>query len=210
MGEELDRTHPREPARQSALVVICLILGSGGVLFAAATGGFLGWIFASFLALGAYFYTRPHPANPRRLAKAVGTVVGAIVLALAGVVAVWESGEVIELHSRDEAGNYVTTRLWVIDLQGYPSVHSRPSARRTARIRANPRVQLVREGRAECRDAELLYESSLPEEVRQDAARLIEEKYGLRPYASYVLGAMLGGSPEEAILVRLKPCADSG
>lgn len=209
MGEEFDRAHAHERAWQPAPVVISLILGSGGVLFAVATGGFLGWIFAGFLALGAYFCARPHPANPRRLAKAIGAVVGVIVLAFAGVVAVWESGEVVELHSRDEAGNYISTRLWVIDLQGYPSVHSRPSARRTARILANPRVQLVRGGRTECRDAELLYESSLSKDVRQDAARLIEEKYGFRPYASYVLGAMLGGSPEEAILVRLKPCADS-
>lgn len=96
----------------------------------------------------------------------------------------------------------------MIDLQGVPTVHSRPGAGRTIRMRADPRVRLERVGRTECRDAELMYESSLPEDVRQEAERLIDEKYGFRPYASYLLGAMLGGSPEEAMLVRLRPCTD--
>ena len=196
--------HP--PTRKRLPVITCLVLGVAGLSYAVATGGLLGWIFAGFLGAGAFFYTRPQPGDMRRLATLIGIVVGATVLAGAGVLAAWESGEVVELRSRDDAGTWVSTRLWVLDLQGYPTVHSRPSARRTARMRADPTVELVRGGRAECRVAELISESDLPEEVLQEAARIAAEKYGFRLRATRVLAALLGGTPEEGILVRLKPC----
>lgn len=58
-----------------------------------------------------------------------------------------ETGEVVVLHTRGADGD-VATRLWVVDHDGRPWLRSGtgPEARWYARLQAEPRVELVRDG----------------------------------------------------------------
>ena len=118
-----------------------------------------------------------------------------------------ESAEVVVLRYHDEQGKPVEDRLWVIDLEGRPSVATASSKRRVARIEAHPEVELVRGGRSECRRAVVIPGSATAQETRRAAERLYEEKYGLRVYGSRALSFFFGVPPgEEPVLIRLEPC----
>ena len=197
-------------------VVVCAFVGVGGVGFAVATAAFLGWVFAGFLLLGARFWLRPGPADGRLLAKTLAGVFAAIVLLLAGMIGLWETAEVVVLHHLDENGESFGTRLWVIDLDGYPSFAASASARRVALLERHPDVALERGGQTECRRAVIFrMNDALDDETRRlfeeqaaEARRLYEEKYGFRvPLASKLVVFLLGGPGEESrVLVRLEPC----
>lgn len=131
------------------------------------------------------------------------------VLVGVGMAALWESAEVIVLRQMDENGEMFSTRLWVVDFNGYPSFLGRPpdSQKRIGLLRDHPRVELVRAGRADCRRAVLL---PAPDVVHERLIQLYTEKYGVRAYlAGRLVGLLLGGSPgaeEPEILIRLEPC----
>jgi hypothetical protein len=190
-------------------IVISLLLGGAGLLLAVETRGLLACILALFLLLALRIYRRPHPGNLRLVAKTAGAFCAATLLVGVSMVALWESAEVIVLRQRDETGELFSTRLWVVDLDGYPSFAARPpdSQRRIALLRNFPTVEMVRDGQAECRRAVIL---PAPDEVRQRILELYTEKYGLRLVtAGPLVGVLLGGRPkpeEREVLIQLEPC----
>ncbi|MDZ7686300.1 MAG: hypothetical protein U5O39_15960 [Gammaproteobacteria bacterium] len=61
-----------------------------------------------------------------------------------------ERVEVVELHTIDAADERVTTRLWVVDHGGHP--HLRVGAGGSgwySRLKANPNIQLTRDGKTQ-------------------------------------------------------------
>ncbi|MAE94636.1 MAG: hypothetical protein CL910_08255 [Deltaproteobacteria bacterium] len=135
------------------------------------------------------------------------------VLCLAGY-ALIESGEVIVLQTLDESDDPHRTRLWVLDYDGDPWIGKADSANAgwVARLHAEPRVDLLREGQNECRRAVFMGEGDLSSEVRDEMKRLFEEKYRTPMVGAKILGAVFGlvlGGDDEAPapeLIRLVPC----
>ena len=197
----------RARARHLAALLLCSLLGGAGVFQILGNGGVVGWLLAGFLALGARFYFRPRAGELALVAKCLAALVALVALLVACLFAAWESAEVVVLRYQDEQGKPVEDRLWVIDLEGRPSVATASSKRRVARIEAHPEVELVRGGRAECRRAVVIRGSATAQETRRAAKRLYEEKYGLRIYGSRALSFFFGVPPgEEPVLIRLEPC----
>jgi len=192
-------------------IAICAVLGLSGLALGIGRGGFLGWILAGFLLLGCRIWLRPSRNDSKVVAKAAAGFIAAVVLLFVGMVASWETAEVMVLHQLDENGDSFSTRLWVIDLRGYPSFAGRvPSEhRRMALLQKYPKVELERNGRIECRVATLI---ETDKEIGEEALRLYDEKYGFRiQIASQLINILLGGSSEEnPVLVRLEPCNTIG
>jgi hypothetical protein len=182
------------------------VLGIGGVLQILTNGGVVGWLSASFLLLGARFLFWPRSRELRLLARCMMALAAVVVLFVAGVFVAMESEEVVLLRYTDDRGRQIEDRLWVIDLEGFPSVTTGSDTRRVALIRSNPAVELVRSGRAECRRATVLTATSATEQERQAAQRLYQEKYGARLHASSALRRFIGGPGSEPVLIRLEPC----
>ena len=68
-------------------------------------------------------------------------------LIAAGSYLAGEQVEVVALRSIDDEGHAHDTKLWIVDHEGRPWVRSvRPTPRWLERIRATPRVELVRNG----------------------------------------------------------------
>lgn len=197
---------PIRPGHAAALV-ICAVLGIGGVLQILANGGVAGWLLASFLLLGTRFLFWPGSGELRLLAQCTVALVAVVVLFVVGVFVAMESEEVVLLRYTDARGRQIEDRLWVIDLEGVPSVTTGSDTKRVALIRSNPVVELVRDGRAECRRATVILGSSASEQQRQSAQRLYQDKYGARLHASSALRRFLGGPGAEPALIRLEPCA---
>ena len=208
MYADVETPAPRQ-RKQSAALVLCALLGGFGLLIALRTGGLLACILALFLILGVRVHFRPRPGNLRLVAKAFGAFCALILFLGVGMVALWESGEVIVLLQRDENGERFSTRLWIVDFDGHPSFSARPpdSQRRIALLREHPRVEFVRDGHAECRHAVLL---PAPDEVQDRIIQLYIEKYGVRAIvAGRLVGILLGGRPgpeEREILIQLERC----
>jgi hypothetical protein len=83
----------------------------------------------------------------RVLAWIVGTVLGAF--ALFGIVQ-WlasERVEVVQLHSKNDEGEVVTTRLWVVDHEGYSYLRAGEDSGWYARLTKNPNISLERNGK---------------------------------------------------------------
>ena len=103
-------------------------------------------------------------------------LLGAIPLLVAGgSYLAGEQIEVVALRTVDGEGHPHDTKLWIVDYQGRPWVRAaRPKLGWVERIRANPRVELVRGGKTEAYTAEIV---ESPDEKRAiDAA--ISAKYG--------------------------------
>ncbi len=153
------------------------------------------------------FWLRPRPGELWLVAKCVAALVALLAVLVAGIFGAWESGEVVVLRYADDQGGQVEERLWVVDLDGFPSVATASSKRRVALLQANPNVELVRAGRVECRRAVLTSESAAGPEDKQRVERLFAEKYGLRLDATRALALFLGAPPgDERVLIRLEPC----
>jgi F420H(2)-dependent quinone reductase len=103
-------------------------------------------------------------------------LLGAIPLLVAGgSYLAGEQIEVVALRTLDSEGHPHDTKLWIVDYQGRPWVRAaRPKLGWVERIRANPRVELVRGGKTEAYTAEIV---ESPDEKRAiDAA--VSAKYG--------------------------------
>jgi hypothetical protein len=178
--------------------------------------GFLGWVFAAFLLLGARFLRRPGPSDARLLVKTFAGVIVGTVLVFVGMIGLWETAEVIVLHHLDENGESFGTRLWVIDLDGYPSTAANAASRRVALLRQHPLVDFERDGKTECRKAVVISMADAHDEATrrrfealgEEARRLYDEKYGFRvPLASRLIVFLLGGpSNPESVIIRLEEC----
>ncbi len=193
--------------RHFAALLICCVLGVLGVLQILGNGGVIGWLLAGFLLLGARFTLSPRPGELALLARCLAALAALVAVLVAGLFVAWESAEVVVLRHADGRGGLVEARLWVIDLEGHPSVAMGSGKRRVHLIQANPNVELVRGGRVECRRAVVVPGSAATREGRRTAERLFEEKYGLRLQATRLLAFVFGDPPgEEPVLVRLEPC----
>ena len=80
--------------------------------------------------------------------RGVLVLLGALpLLVAAGSYLAGEQIEVVALRTLDDEGHAHDTKLWIVDYQGRPWVRSaRPTLSWVERIRANPRIELVRNG----------------------------------------------------------------
>jgi hypothetical protein len=142
----------------------------------------------------------------RRLLRALLVVLATFgALAVAAFVLV-ESGEVVVVRSRDDAGRVHRFRLWVADYGGYPWISTgNPSTRRWhRRVLAHPEVELVRGDETSCRSAVLVEDAPTKDAVR----RAFADKYRIPSYGSAFLNWLVAptGDPAGPIVIRLEPC----
>ena len=192
--------------RHVAALAICCLIGGLGILQILSGGGLMGWLLAGFLLLGARFFFAPRSGELGLLLKALAAFVIFVAVFVAGVFLALESAEVVVVRYGDDRGGQIEDRLWVIDLEGHPSVTTGSDTRRVALIRASPSVELVRGDRVECRRATVIPAHSATAGQRHAVERLFREKYGYRIHASRALRKFFGGPGAEPVLIRLEPC----
>ena len=130
------------------------------------------------------------------LLRLVGIVVVLLVLVGGGLQLASETGEVVTLTTLDETGEPATTRLWVVEIDGYQYLRSGdPGSGWYQRILANPNVRVERDGK------EATY-TAVPDTSKVgEVNRLMAEKYGFsETYIRTILG-----SREKSIPIRLEP-----
>ena len=82
--------------------------------------------------------------------------VALLVLLVVGA-ALWiDEGEVVTLVTSDAVGQHFETELWIAEYQGTLYLRGLPSRAWVERLRAVPRVELVRAGRTEIYDARVV------------------------------------------------------
>ena len=142
----------------------------------------------------------------RRIGIGVTLVVGLLVLLSAVSFALIETGEVVVLHTTDDRGEVSSTRLWVVDYDGSPWIGAGRSNRRwLARLRANPRVELVRAGRAQCHLAQPVEDSEIVDTV----LALFQEKYRTQLLGSRFFNWLAGRrDPTDRAVIHLDPCRE--
>ena len=141
-----------------------------------------------------------------RIGRIAGITVGIAVLVIGGAYLARSSGEVVVLQTTDEQGERVHSRLWVVDHDGDPWVRpSDPSRTKWIdRLRANPRTELVRGERGQCRRA--VFEDDPA--TREEVDRLFAERYRIPLYGSALLDLVSQDRPEapRRVFIRLAPC----
>lgn len=118
------------------------------------------------------------------------------VLIAVGTLVAGEQFEVVVLRTLDGANHPHETDLWIVDHEGRPWVRGiRPTLRWIERIRANPRVELVRNGKTTAHTASIV--------ATADEKRAIDEavaaKYGWLDRLYEIL------IPHDTIPIRLDP-----
>jgi hypothetical protein len=78
-----------------------------------------------------------------------------------------EAEEVVVLRTRAPEGSVRETRLWIVDYEGSPWIVTGPGSPHDRDLTANPRVEIVRHGRADCWMAERHLDRSTLETVLQ-------------------------------------------
>ncbi|MBW2280716.1 MAG: nitroreductase family deazaflavin-dependent oxidoreductase [Deltaproteobacteria bacterium] len=135
----------------------------------------------------------------KKIAIAIGAVIGLFVLLSLGQLAASESGEVLVLETLDATGEPHETRIWVVDDAGAFWVRGGDDSGWVQRLLANPEVRAERAGQKS---------SFLAVPDRDAAARyrvnaLMREKYG---FADGFIAVTLGDSDREGALpIRLDP-----
>ena len=127
-----------------------------------------------------------------------------VLLVVGASVALIESEEVVEIHTRDTAGEAHAARVWVVDYDGVEWVA--PGNRSNAwfqRLLVDPRVELARSGARSCRVATVVDGPS--------AVGVLErflEKYASVIRVTALLNRLLepGGGESPPVAVRLDPC----
>ena len=125
-----------------------------------------------------------------------GLVLVVILLPIAAIQVASERIEVVQLHTIDEAGEPVTTRLWVVDDKGFQYLRVGPDGSGWfSRIEANGQFEVTRSG---VRDT---YTTVL----RQDKSDLVNELMRAKyTWGDSVIG-MLTGSREGSVPIELHP-----
>lgn len=98
-----------------------------------------------------------------------------------------ERVEVVVLHTLNEEGEQVSTRLWIVDHDGHPYLRGDSGSGWFNRVQASDTVSLTRNGEA------LTYTHQLRNENLDTINRLMREKYTW----SDQLVTMLGGSDRD-------------
>ena len=101
--------------------------------------------------------------------------------------------EVVELHTQDESGQEVTTRLWIVDYDGHPYLRtSDEQSGWFTRLNAQKKIKLTRTNNT------LTYETTQAPELRDKINTLMHDKY---TWGDSFIGAVFGR--DNAIPVRL-------
>ena len=124
--------------RRAAALALCALLGTLGALQLLGDGGLVAWILVGFLLLGARVWLRPQPGDLARVGTIVAVLLAFAALFVAGLFVAWESAEVVVLRYTGEDQRSVEARLWVIELDGVPSVAMGSAKTRVPRIQARP------------------------------------------------------------------------
>ncbi|NKB34936.1 MAG: hypothetical protein GKR91_17710 [Pseudomonadales bacterium] len=124
----------------------------------------------------------------------LGSVVGLVVLLLILQMVASERVEVVELHTLDEQGEEVTTRLWVVDDDGYQYLRvGADGSGWFSRIQANEDFAVTRN------DRRFRYTAVLREEKSELINELMQDKYG---WGDSLIGTLVG-SREASIPIEL-------
>lgn len=140
------------------------------------------------------------------LLRALGLVVVSVTAVAGAAFLLVETGEVVVLRNRDASGTAFETRLWVIDHEGAPWVSTGNTAKDWfVRVRARPRVELVRGDEVSCRDAVVVDDTPTRERIRV----LVQEKYRVQLYGARLLNGVFAPflPRSEPGTIRLDPCA---
>ena len=131
----------------------------------------------------------------RRVLRVVGALLALILLFFALQIVASESGEVVVLRTRDEAGVAHETRLWVVDHEGRSWLRAGHAGTGWfVRLQADPDVEVVRGGQT------LAVRAVPVPDARDRINALVNEKYGVADsYISFFFRR------EHKIPVRLDP-----
>ena len=107
-----------------------------------------------------------------------------------------ERVEVVELHTQDESGETVTTRLWIVDDEGYQYLRvGVDSSGWFQRVESNESFQLTRAGDTRAYTAVLRHDKS----DRINA--LMSDKY---TWGDSIIGVLIG-SRDNSVAIELHP-----
>lgn len=107
-----------------------------------------------------------------------------------------ERVEVVELHTLDESGEAVITRLWIVDDDGYQYLRvGADGSGWFSRIESSDSIELTRDGRTSTYTVELRPDKS------ERINALMQDKY---TWGDSFIGAMLG-SREGSLPIELHP-----
>ena len=127
----------------------------------------------------------------------IGAIVLAAVVFFGVVILASESGEVVTLRTVDGQGESHATRLWLIEHEGAEFVRTgHPDKLWFVRLRANPSVELEREGAISKRTAVVVHDA----ETTRGVNDVYEGKYG---DANWIVA--LSGDAADRVVVRLDP-----
>ena len=129
--------------------------------------------------------------------KYIFWIVGILVALVVSVgllqMAASERVEVVELHTQDENGEQVTTRLWIVDHNGSPYLRGESQSGWFQRLQSQPVVDIT------CNGETLRYRHEVKNENIDTINQLMREKY---TWGDEVIAFMLG-SREQSNAVRL-------
>lgn len=126
----------------------------------------------------------------------VGLIIGALALLFVLQMVASERVEVIELHTLDAEGQLETTRLWIVDDEGYQYLRSGSGdSGWLTRIQANGTFEMTRG------DSTGRYRAELRPDKRDRINDLMQEKY---TWGDTLIGILVG-SRESALPVELHP-----
>ena len=125
----------------------------------------------------------------------LGSVVGLVVLVFVLQLVASERVEVVELHTLDEQGEEVITRLWIVDHLGYQYLRvGADGSEWFSRIQANGEFEVTRNSRR------YKYTAVLREEESERINRLMRDKYG---WGDSLIEILVGGR-EASIPIELQ------
>ncbi|MBT8146518.1 MAG: hypothetical protein KJN90_06655 [Gammaproteobacteria bacterium] len=132
--------------------------------------------------------------------KIIGWILGVLLTIAVSLTALQylasERIEVVELHTLDENDEQVTTRLWVVDDDGFQYLRvGADGSGWFSRIEANDNFQITRNGNT------ATYTAELRPEKRERINQLMQDKY---TWGDTLIG-YLAGSREGSIPVELHP-----
>lgn len=130
----------------------------------------------------------------------IGVLFGLVLVVFGLQILASERVEVVELHTIDEAGQPQTTRLWIVDHDGFQYLRGDTASGWYKRIQANGEFELTRN------DTRSAYKAAL----RQDKVDVINELF----HDKYTWGdefiELLIGGREGALAIELQPTAADG
>ena len=132
------------------------------------------------------------------LVRVVLGLVGVLVLLFALQMIAAETGEVVVVHTVDDAGEPRETRIWILEDQGRTYIRGGTGGW-TSRIAAQPEIRLESDGSVR----EVLGLVEEDDGVRRRVNRLFREKYGWRDAFISILVADPGR--EAAVVIEVVP-----